>query len=225
MPFFRCGGTSLSTIAQKVMYEKLHSCLGNSPNFKLNISCRTVANGFGVGDSNTMCVDITSRSGALDGLKKFLEYYHYSVTIAPAVTTDVWFQIWQLKGPNGGNRPESQQNDSPSGTVTKPVFSAEYQSPDYMDSFEKKQCDSVRKIIGDKISWEFTISDSWSGDPVRTYYRRIQYSSLPQISNLLQSGGYRITHSANFNQEMYRASGIQGGNYDLDFLSASYNGK
>lgn len=231
MPFFRCGGSTLSTIAKSQVLERLRTYCGN--NFTLSATWEETisANIDGIGDSATSAISIISHTGFNKLNNFFISLYNtfsgiisYTSTV-PGVTTagayyQRWGTLWRSLGPDGGNRPESEQTEGHSGSITPMIFNLQYTTNiSNISKFDKKMLDSLGSIIGTGGSGSMTISNK-KGE------RSFSYNIPSWLPNLFEEAGYEVTLPSNYKSPVY-TNNNQYVSFDTvtsTFLSANYVG-
>lgn len=147
MPFFRCGGASISTIAMKIAIEKIRLLMGSTYNCFSVIYLERLENGFGV--SNSIGTAATITANHVDSLRKVFEYFGYNVTVHGTNTGyDKNHYTLQI---GSGDPNDPHYPGSYSGGQNICLFEATHSGGQSNFSFERKMVDWFRGIVGDSL--------------------------------------------------------------------------
>lgn len=230
MPFFRCGGSTLSTIAKSQVLETLRTYCGN--NFTLSATWKEQIDGNidGLGDSSTSSICIISHTGFNELSNFFTSLYNtfhgiisYTSTVPGSVEGSPYYHrwgiLWRSLGSNGGTRPESEQTEGYSGNITPMIFNLQYTANiSNISKFDKKMLDSLGSIIGTGGSGSMTISNK-RGE------RSLSYNIPSWLPNLFEEAGYEVTLPSNYKSVYNDNNQYESfGTVTSTFLSANYVG-
>lgn len=230
MPFFRCGGSTLSTIAKSQILERLRTYCGN--NFTLSVTWveYLVANIDGIGSSTTSTINVTNHSG-FNALSNFFISLYSTLTDVVSYTSTVpgategvyyqrWVTFWRATSPDSINNDTGQlvgENAGHSGNANLRVFNlAVPENDENLSKFDKQMLMALRNITGNGGMTTMTISNN-------KQHKSIVYNIPSWLPNLFQEAGYEVTLPSNY-------SATTNGNYQRfetrtsTFLSATYTG-
>lgn len=183
MPFFRCGGVNIGTLARKVMISDIQAMLGTSFYIGFNSKFQVVANGFGVSNSKGTEFHVTGYSDINKLISLFGAYYYNTSTfkITSEYPYGTTLQI-SSGDPNDPHYPGSEK-----GSYNATIFNASAYTPSVkLDSFSQKKVDAFREIVGSdfKIMYEFyaDTTTKQSIKPTGTW--------VSSLNNLLTEVGY-----------------------------------
>lgn len=230
MPFFRCGGATLSALAKSQLLERLRTYCGN--NFTLSVTWVEYLTGNidGIGSSTSSTINVINHSG-FNALSNFFISLYSNLTNVISYTSTVpgategcyyqrWTTFWRATSSDSKNNNTGQlvgANEGYSGNTNLKVFNLAVTGNDQnLSKFDRLMLKALRTITGNGGMATMTISNN-------KQQKSIVYNIPSWLPNLFREAGYEVTLPSNY-------STTTNGTYQKfetrtsTFLSANYVG-
>lgn len=191
MPFFRCGGATLSTLAKENVLNNFRIAIGNNVNFVSSFYFEQLENAYGWSDSTCTRVTLQSR-GNMDSLIEFFKRYGYTAGY-DINTSDENLPRWVLQSTTGDPDQIGYPGNVDGSRNIRLFYASFEKSNDYLDSlskFDRKQIDYLLNVVG--INTDFTCQ-FWASQTTDVPGKRsATFVSRPSwLDPLLAEAGYK----------------------------------
>lgn len=207
MPFFRCNGASIYSLALKEVYSKVIEIFNNNVDIHATFTMKHQYGSYGiVGDGTSLEVD--SLSG-FDQLRKLLEYFGYDVSIPYSQGSSI-ILYYKHTNPDDSDKPGYPGTNSCSKDIY--FFTASMPSANkYLSNYSKKLREAAVNVFGN------TFSIGWHVNGYQqSYNRHHEFTSVSDWASKLKTA---------FTQAGYRNTAVNGTVSGAYYWNASGDGQ
>ncbi|MBD5466698.1 MAG: hypothetical protein HDR21_00925 [Lachnospiraceae bacterium] len=194
MPFFRCGGATISKLAEQEILSIVRNIFKDSINSNIAINVRTTHGAYGIVGTG---VSFTWENiSSLDMFRRLFESIGYTVNINAAKGDDniLWYIKTESTQPDGSVIPGDPISDAVCNKIYTPFSATIIQDSAYDTYFMKAKKRVAKELFGDtfSIAWR---AQSYLGTGNEAYQRPYTFSSSGNWASILKSAFEKVGYS------------------------------